>query len=46
MTILDALAFWTVASIGLGLTIGPVLRMVTGDEPEQPVLHNRRAGDR
>lgn len=45
MTILDALAFWTVASIGLGLTIGPILRMVTGGEPDQPVRHNRRAGD-
>lgn len=45
MTILDALAFWTVASIGLGLTIGPVLRMVTR-EPEQPVSRNRRVGDR
>jgi len=44
MTILDAIAFWTVASIGLGLTLGPVLRIVTC-EPEQPVLHNRRVGD-
>jgi len=45
VTVIDALAFWTVASIGLGLTIGPILRIVTG-EPEQPILHNRRAGDR
>lgn len=46
MTVLEALAYWTVAFTGLRLTIVPMLRMVAGGELEQPVRHNRRAGDR
>jgi len=46
MNIVDAIAFWSVVSVGLGLLIGPALRKVTSEVSSGPVRHNRRAGDR
>jgi hypothetical protein len=43
--IVEGLAFWSVASTGLGVTIGHGLKVV-GRRDCGPVLHNRRAGDR
>lgn len=46
MNIVDAIAFCSVVSVGLGLLIGPALRKVTSESSSRPAGHNRRAGDR
>jgi len=46
MSIVDAIAFWSVVSLGFGLLIGPALRKVTADTSARPIHHNRRAEDR
>jgi hypothetical protein len=46
MNIVDAVAFWSVVSVGFGLLIGPALRKLTADTSTRPIHHNRRAGDR
>lgn len=46
MIFLDAIAFWSVVSVGFGLLVGPALRKVTGEPSSRPAGHNRRAGDR
>jgi len=46
MNIVDAIAFWSVVSVGLGLLIGPALRKVTAEVSSRPAGHNRRAEDR
>ena len=46
MNIVDAIAFWSVVSVGFGLLIGPALRKLTAEVSSGPAGHNRRAGDR
>lgn len=45
MNIIDAIAFWSVVSVGFGLLVGPALRKVTGEPSSRPAGHNRRVGD-
>lgn len=45
MNIVDAIAFWSVVSVGFGLLIGPALRKLNAEVSSGPVRHNRRAGD-
>lgn len=46
MNIVDAIAYWSVVSVGLGLLIGPALRKVTSEVSSRPSGNSRRAGDR
>ncbi|MET3826537.1 hypothetical protein ABIC16_002230 [Sphingomonas sp. PvP055] len=43
--VIEGLAFWSVASVGLGVIVGHGLK-AAGRHGCGPVRHNRRAGDR